>query len=187
MEALPGRTYAIGFVRSYADYLGLDTVVCVERFKREIAGRDEVPQPAVFKEEHNERQLPHGWLIIAVVVGLTAAGLIGLVFAPVWSLSTFSIVLGLGQGGAFGVALLLFALRAGDPQAAAQLSALAQTVGYVVGGLIGPFAVGLIFHWAGSWQVVAIFYLAVGLASLVVGLGAGRARTVKVEGGVAGN
>lgn len=120
-------------------------------------------------------------LIIAAVVVLTAAGLVGFVFAPVWSLTTFSILLGLGQGGAFGVALLLFALRAGDAHIAAQLSALAQSVGYVVGGLVGPFAVGLIYHWAGSWQVVAIFYAAVGLASLVFGLGAGRARTVKVE------
>lgn len=120
-------------------------------------------------------------LIIAAMVLLTAAGLLGLVFAPVWSLTTFSIVLGLGQGGAFGVALLLFALRAGDPHIAAQLSALAQSVGYVAGGLAGPFAVGVIYHWAASWQVVAIFYVAVGLASLVCGLGAGRARTVKVE------
>ena len=115
------------------------------------------------------------------MVVLTAAGLFGFVFAPVWSLTAFSIMLGLGQGGAFGVALLLFVLRAGDQHAAAQLSALAQTVGYVVGGLIGPFAVGVIYEWGGSWSVVSIFYFAVGLASLVLGLGAGRARTVGVE------
>lgn len=119
--------------------------------------------------------------IITVMVLLTAAGLLGFVFAPVWSLTAFSIVLGLGQGGAFGVALLLFVLRTSDQHTAAQLSALAQTVGYVIGGLIGPFAVGVIYDWAGSWQVVAIFYSAVGLASLIVGLGAGRARTVRVE------
>src|SRR5262245_32366074 len=39
MEALPGRAYAIGFVRSYADYLGLDPNNAVERLKAEIAGR----------------------------------------------------------------------------------------------------------------------------------------------------
>jgi MFS transporter, CP family, cyanate transporter len=124
-------------------------------------------------------------LIIAAMVLLTAGGLLGFVFAPVWSLTAFSILLGLGQGGAFGVGLLLFVLRAGDRHAAAQLSALAQTVGYVGGGLMGPFAVGLIYDWAGSWRVVSVFYLAVGLASLVFGLGAGRARTVKVAHGPA--
>lgn len=120
-------------------------------------------------------------LVIVVMVLLTAAGLLGFVFAPPWSLTAFSIVLGLGQGGAFGVALLLFVLRAGDAHIAAQLSALAQTIGYVVGGLIGPFAVGVIYAATGSWGAVSIFYLAVGFASFVLGLGAGRARTVKVE------
>lgn len=79
LEALPGRTYAIGFIRSYADYLGLDPILSVDRFKREIAGRGEVPQPAVFSEEHDERRLPHGWLVIAVVVlGLVVYGAVRL-------------------------------------------------------------------------------------------------------------
>jgi CP family cyanate transporter-like MFS transporter len=120
-------------------------------------------------------------LIIAIAVVLTAGGLLGFVFAPVWSLSLFSVVLGFGQGAAFGVGLLLFVLRAGDPHAAAKLSALAQTIGYLLAGLIGPFAVGVIYDWASSWPVVAVFYTAVGLASLIFGLGAGRARTLKVR------
>jgi CP family cyanate transporter-like MFS transporter len=120
-------------------------------------------------------------LIIAIAVVLTAGGLLGFVFAPVWSLSLFSVVLGFGQGAAFGVGLLLFVLRAGDPHAAAKLSALAQTIGYLLAGLIGPFAVGVIYDWAGSWPVVALFYTAVGFASLIFGLGAGRARTLKVR------
>ena len=35
---LPGMTYASGFVRSYADYLGLDGEEMVRRFREEIAG-----------------------------------------------------------------------------------------------------------------------------------------------------
>ena len=92
-----------------------------------------------------------------------------------------SVVLGLGQGAAFGVGLLLFVLRAGDPHAAAKLSALAQSIGYVVGGVIGPFAVGLIYAWAGSWPAVGVFSTAVGLASLIFGLGAGRDRTLSIR------
>jgi cytoskeleton protein RodZ len=68
LEGLPGRTYAVGFVRSYADYLGLDPVQCVERFKREIAGRSETPQTAAFPAETAERQLPHGWVVIAIAL-----------------------------------------------------------------------------------------------------------------------
>jgi cytoskeleton protein RodZ len=47
-DSLPGRAYAIGFVRSYATYLGLDGNECVERLKAEIAGRGDnrEPQPS---------------------------------------------------------------------------------------------------------------------------------------------
>ena len=67
-EALPGRAYAVGFVRSYADYLGLDPLQCVERFKGEIAGRSEV-QPTVGPPPDAETsKLPQGWLVIGAVV-----------------------------------------------------------------------------------------------------------------------
>jgi cytoskeleton protein RodZ len=72
MEALPGRTYAVGFVRSYADYLGLDAPQCVERFKAEIAGRsdsDHLPQVNVIDEDEH-RRMPQGWKIGAGVVVL---------------------------------------------------------------------------------------------------------------------
>jgi cytoskeleton protein RodZ len=38
-EALPGSVYAIGYVRSYAAYLGLDAEKLVDRLKVEIAAR----------------------------------------------------------------------------------------------------------------------------------------------------
>jgi CP family cyanate transporter-like MFS transporter len=123
-------------------------------------------------------------LIVTAMVLMTALGLLGFVYAPVWSLDIVALVLGVGQGGAFGVALLLFALRTRDPHSAARLSAMAQTVGYVLGGVIGPFAVGVIYDWAGSWQIVSVFYLAVGVASLLLGIGAGRARFVAAPAAV---
>lgn len=118
-------------------------------------------------------------LIVTAMVLLTALGLLGFVYAPVWSLDIVAVTLGMGQGGAFGVALLLFALRARDPHNAARLSAMAQTVGYVLSGVFGPFAVGIIYDWTASWSVVSVFYLAVGLASLLLGIGAARARTLE--------
>ncbi|MBS0471918.1 MAG: helix-turn-helix domain-containing protein [Proteobacteria bacterium] len=67
LEQLPGRTYAIGFVRTYADYLGLDTAQCLERFKAEIAGRSDTETPATVQviEEDEHKRLPQGWKIIA--------------------------------------------------------------------------------------------------------------------------
>lgn len=65
LEALPGRTYAVGFVRSYATYLGLDAREYLERYKEEIAGRTDGTQLTTYIDP-GERRLPQGWPLIAV-------------------------------------------------------------------------------------------------------------------------
>ena len=69
LEDLPGKTYAIGFVRSYARHLGLDATAYVERFKRDISGRadDKVHEPAPIHLDDG-RRLPQGWRIITGAV-----------------------------------------------------------------------------------------------------------------------
>jgi cytoskeleton protein RodZ len=67
-DAIPGRAYAIGFVRAYADYLGLDGKEFVERLKTEIAGRSEGKEGAVQVSSPRERVLPPGGLIFAAVL-----------------------------------------------------------------------------------------------------------------------
>jgi cytoskeleton protein RodZ len=75
LNALPGRTYAVGFVRAYADYLGLNPGDAVERFKTEIAGRDETSKTAGFPEHEEEPRMGRGWTVIALIVlGLLAYG-----------------------------------------------------------------------------------------------------------------
>jgi len=65
LENLPGRTYAIGFVRSYSTYLGLDAGEYLDRFKQEIAGRTEGSSIAPYIDP-GDRKLPQGWQLIAV-------------------------------------------------------------------------------------------------------------------------
>ncbi|MEI9930506.1 MAG: helix-turn-helix transcriptional regulator [Rhizomicrobium sp.] len=57
IEKLPGRTYAVGFVRTYAEYLGLDVAASVARFKAQIAGRmdDTTPSITVIDEDDYRR------------------------------------------------------------------------------------------------------------------------------------
>lgn len=68
---LPGKAYALGFVRSYAGYLGLDSAKMVDRYKQDISGRHEEPLPSDpnFHAEET-RRLPYGWRIVAGVIGL---------------------------------------------------------------------------------------------------------------------
>lgn len=70
LEDLPGTTYAIGFVRSYARHLGLDAAQFVERFKREISGRveEQAREPAAIHQD--DRRLTHGWRLVAGVVAV---------------------------------------------------------------------------------------------------------------------
>src|ERR1700748_1429132 len=59
LEDLPGKTYAIGFVRSYARYLGLDAAELTERFKAEVSGRgDDHALPAGNLHDDEGRGLP---------------------------------------------------------------------------------------------------------------------------------
>jgi cytoskeleton protein RodZ len=68
---LPGKTYAIGFVRSYAGYLGLEVSQTLERYKQEISGRhDDHHLPESTFHEDDARRLPYGWRIVAGFVGL---------------------------------------------------------------------------------------------------------------------
>jgi len=68
LEDLPGKTYAIGFVRSYSRHLGLDSAAYVERFKQDISGRPEEQKHEPAAIHQDERRLPQGWRIIAGVV-----------------------------------------------------------------------------------------------------------------------
>lgn len=69
LAGLPGKTYAVGFVRSYSAYLGLNAAQTVERFKAEISGRaEEGITPVTVIDEGDDRRLPQGWRIIVGVV-----------------------------------------------------------------------------------------------------------------------
>ena len=72
-DALPARAYAIGFVRSYAEYLGLDSRHVVERYKAELDRAEADAAELHFPEATEERRLPKGTaLIVALVVAAGA-------------------------------------------------------------------------------------------------------------------
>ena len=71
-DKLPGTTYAIGFLRSYAEHLGLDGADVVNRFKAEVAGLDKKTQ-LVFPTPVPEGKVPGGALILVSVLALALA------------------------------------------------------------------------------------------------------------------
>ena len=113
-----------------------------------------------------------------LMLSLGLAGLLGYLFAPIGSMWFWSVLLGLGQGGAFAIALTMIAQRGGNPETASRLSGMTQSVGYVMGALAGPLAVGLVHDAFGGWPPVAILFTVITLGAAIGALGAGRVRTV---------
>ena len=118
-------------------------------------------------------------LAIVLVMSMTLAGLFGCLYAPLDGLWGWAIVLGLGQGGTFSLALTLIVLRSRDAHVAANLSGMAQGIGYTVASM-GPFAVGLVHELTGGWNAVGWIFAVVGIGAIIAGLGAGRAKYVNV-------
>lgn len=74
-DDLPGTTYAVGFLRSYAGFLGLDADEIVGTYKRERA-LDMEQQRLAFPAPVKEAPRPRLWLILIVLVlaGLAYGG-----------------------------------------------------------------------------------------------------------------
>ncbi|MGA4865470.1 CynX/NimT family MFS transporter [Streptomyces lavendulocolor] len=115
--------------------------------------------------------------LVALVTSLVAAGYAGLMVAPVSGAWLWAAILGVGQGGAVGLALTLIVLRSGDAVTASRLSGMAQTVGYLLAAA-GPLAAGAVHEATGGWTVPIALVLCVCAAALVVGLLAARDRKV---------
>jgi CP family cyanate transporter-like MFS transporter len=118
-----------------------------------------------------------GWILALSACG--AAGLTGFLLVPtsgpVQALP-WVVLLGLGMS-VFSLALTVIALRASSAERTADLSGMAQGVGYVIAGT-GPFLVGLLHDTTGGWTVPFAVLLAVVVAQAVTGTLAGRPRTL---------
>jgi CP family cyanate transporter-like MFS transporter len=114
------------------------------------------------------------WLAVLITV-TTAIGLAGILVPGVELVSC--VVLGIGQGGALGLALTLMTVRAPDSAHAAQLSGMAQCLGYMLAAA-GPFAVGALHDLTDGWTVPLLVLLALMVPQAVVGALAGRDKSV---------
>ena len=113
-----------------------------------------------------------------ICVGFSIAGFAGCLFAPAWSIWIWAVVLSIGQGATFAMALTVIVLRSGDSSTAAALSAMAQGTGYTFGSA-GPLLIGLLRAWTGGWTASALLFFGIAALCALAGFGAGRAGTVR--------
>jgi len=89
----------------------------------------------------------------------------------------WAVVLGLGQGANFGLALVFIGLRSANANIAARLSSMSQSVGYTLAAG-GPLLAGLVRQWSSAAEGQVVLFSAIAFLALLCGLVAGAQRTI---------
>lgn len=121
---------------------------------------------------------PSQSLTAVSMLGCSLVGMVGCLYAPLWTIALWAVILGIGQGGSFAVALTLIVLRSPDSRTASHLSGMSQSVGYTLASA-GPFVVGLLHGWSGDWHASTLLFVVVGVVAGVFGFLAGRPRQLR--------
>ncbi|WP_434099547.1 CynX/NimT family MFS transporter [Streptomyces sviceus] len=135
--------------------------------------------PLAFVIPRVATRLPHqGPIVIALgVCGL--AGYAGLYLAPAAGAWAWAVLLGVSNC-AFPLALTMVGMRARTGAGVAQLSAFAQSTGYLI-SIPGPLLVGVLYQHSGGWGLPIALMIGLMIPQMAVGVLAGRDRTVEEE------
>ncbi|MGW4346223.1 CynX/NimT family MFS transporter [Streptomyces sp. NPDC004690] len=135
--------------------------------------------PLAFVIPRLATRLPHqGPIVLALgVCGL--AGYAGLYLAPAGGAWAWAVLLGISNC-AFPLALTMVGMRARTGPGVAQLSAFAQSTGYLI-SIPGPLLVGVLYQSSGGWGLPIALMTALMIPQMLVGWVAGRNRTVEEE------
>ncbi|MFF5157295.1 CynX/NimT family MFS transporter [Streptomyces sp. NPDC000348] len=135
--------------------------------------------PLAFVIPRLATRLPHqGPIVLALgVSGLV--GYAGLYLAPAAGAWLWAVLLGIANC-AFPLALTMVGLRARTGAGVTQLSAFAQSTGYLI-SIPGPLLVGVLYQHSGGWGLPIALMAGLMIPQMIVGVLAGRDRTVEDE------
>ncbi|MER6270081.1 CynX/NimT family MFS transporter [Streptomyces sp900105755] len=135
--------------------------------------------PLAFVIPRVATRLPHqGPIVIALgICGL--AGYAGLYLAPAGGAWAWAVLLGISNC-AFPLALTMVGMRARTGAGVAQLSAFAQSTGYLI-SIPGPLLVGVLYQHSGGWGLPIALMVGLMIPQMAVGVLAGRDRIVEDE------
>ncbi len=135
--------------------------------------------PLAFVIPRVATRLPHQGPIVLVLGACGLAGYAGLYLAPSGGAWAWALLLGVSNC-AFPLALTMVGMRARSGPGVAQLSAFAQSTGYLI-SIPGPLLVGVLYQQSGGWGLPIALMAALMVPQMVVGFIAGRDRTVEDE------
>ncbi|MFJ3783415.1 CynX/NimT family MFS transporter [Streptomyces sp. NPDC090093] len=117
-----------------------------------------------------------------IVVALALCGLggyTGLLLAPAAGAWVWAVLLGVSNC-AFPLALTMIGMRSRTGAGVVRLSAFAQSVGYLI-SIPGPLLVGVLYQHSGGWGLPIALMGGLMVPQMIVGILAGRDRTVEDE------
>ncbi|OSP42565.1 MFS transporter [Streptomyces sp. 13-12-16] len=135
--------------------------------------------PLAFVIPRLATRLPHQGPIVLVLGVSGLLGYAGLYFAPAAGAWVWALLLGVANC-AFPLALTMVGMRARTGAGVAQLSAFAQSTGYLI-SIPGPLLVGVLYQHSGGWGLPIALMAGLMIPQMIVGVLAGRPRTVEDE------
>ncbi|MFE2171092.1 CynX/NimT family MFS transporter [Streptomyces sp. NPDC059447] len=121
---------------------------------------------------------------IAATLGLFGlTGYLGLYLAPVAGAWVWALLIGVSNC-AFPLVITLIGLRAKSPAGVVKLSAFSQSAGYLM-SIPGPLLIGALYQHTGGWDLPLALMAGILVPQIVLGVLAGRDRTIEDECGMA--
>jgi CP family cyanate transporter-like MFS transporter len=127
--------------------------------------------PRLAARSRDQRALVLAFTIVA------ALGFAGLLVAPAGAPVAWSVLIGIGQGALFPLALTMIVLRSGATHMTASLSTHVQCIGYLLAA-VGPFAIGVLHDATGSWTAPVAVLLVLLAPQCLTGMRAARNRVL---------
>lgn len=118
--------------------------------------------------------------IILLLLLSTAAGIVILLQAPLSWRWGGALLLGLGQGGSFSMALTLIVLRSANSRLAGQLSGMTQGIGYTLAST-GPLLVGILLEYSAGMNLLTGVLLTFIASAAACAMLAGRSRQLDFD------
>ncbi|GGX75749.1 MFS transporter [Streptomyces fructofermentans] len=135
--------------------------------------------PLAFVIPRLATRLPRQGPIVIALGACGLAGYAGLHLAPAGGAWLWAVLLGVSNC-SFPLALTMVGMRARTGAGVVQLSAFAQSTGYLI-SIPGPLLVGVLYQHSGGWGLPIALMAGLMVPQIVVGVLAGRDRTVEDE------
>ncbi|MGE7092472.1 CynX/NimT family MFS transporter [Lysinibacillus sp. NPDC048646] len=115
--------------------------------------------------------------LVTIASILLLTGTLGLLYGSLNFIVLWVILLGIGGGCAFGLSMMFFGLRTVNAHQAADLSGMAQSVGYLLAAT-GPTLFGYLHDVSNSWTFPLLLLVCASVLLFIFGLGAARNRQI---------